>query len=162
CCTFTCSTVRNVGEGRCLISVSRLPQGGELRHIATIWTCTGAVLLASLQVPPQPHAQASTASSRADSARMVMLVPFDKLQWTPREPAPGRSQISIVHVDPITKATQLYFRLPPRMHAARHWHSANETNVVVRGTFVIQHEGGEKMTMSVGDFNSMPKRMIHQ
>ena len=48
------------------------------------------------------------------------------------------------------------------MYAVRHWHSANETNVIVRGSFVIQHDGGEKMTMGVGDMNWMPGRMIHQ
>lgn len=32
---------------------------------------------------------------------------------------------------------------------------------MVRGTFVIQHDGGQ-MTMKVGDFNWMPAQMIHQ
>ena len=120
-----------------------------------------ASALVFLVVIPRLHAQTPVAPPSAGPPR-VMLVPFDSLQWTPRESAPGRSQISIVHVDPVTKATQLYFKLPPRMHAPRHWHSANETNVVVRGTFVIQHDGGEKQAMKVGDFNWMPKRMIHQ
>ena len=93
---------------------------------------------------------------------MSLLVPLAQLSWEPRTPVPGQAQIAIVHVDSITHATQLYFKCPPKMHAVRHWHSANETNVIVRGSFVIQHDGGEKMTMGVGDMNWMPGRMIHQ
>lgn len=121
-----------------------------------------ATSVLSLAVLSPLHLQGQAHPPDSDKHRSAMLVPLDKIQWSPPEPRPGRSQIAIIHVDPETKATQLYFRLPPRMHARRHWHSANETNVVIRGTFEIQHDGGERLIMRPGDFNFMPKRMIHQ
>ena len=120
------------------------------------------LVLASLMIARTAGAQIHLQRPHPDSLPSVMLAPLDSLHWAPRQAAPGQSQIAIVHVDRKTGATQLYFRLPPRTHAVRHWHSANETNVVVRGTFVIQHDGGERVSMKVGDFNFMPGRMIHQ
>jgi CubicO group peptidase (beta-lactamase class C family)/pimeloyl-ACP methyl ester carboxylesterase/quercetin dioxygenase-like cupin family protein len=123
---------------------------------------TSVVLLALLVGASHAAAQADLRRPHPDSLPSVMLVPLDSLRWEPRQAAAGQSQIAIVHVDRKTGATQLYFRLPPRFHAVRHWHTANETNVVVRGTFIIQHDGGERVTMKSGDFNFMPGRMIHQ
>jgi pimeloyl-ACP methyl ester carboxylesterase/quercetin dioxygenase-like cupin family protein len=119
-------------------------------------------ILASLVGASHVYAQADLRRPHPDSLPSVMLVPLDSLRWEPRQAAPGQSQIAIVHVDQKTGAAQLYFRLPPHFYAVRHWHTANETNVVVRGTFIIQHDGGERATMKAGDFNFMPGRMIHQ
>lgn len=120
------------------------------------------LVLASMVIASPAGAQIHLQRPHPDSLPSAMLVPLDSLHWSPRQSAPGQSQIAIVHVDQKTGATQLFFRLPPRFHAVRHWHSANETNVVVRGTFVVQHDEGERVSMKVGDFNFMPGRVIHQ
>lgn len=118
--------------------------------------------LASVAVAGRAGGQARLRRPHPDSVSAALLVPLDSIQWNPRNPSPGQSQIAIIHIEPKTNATQLYFRLPPGVHAPRHWHSANETNVVIRGTFVIQHDGGERVRMTRGDFNLMPGRMVHQ
>ena len=120
-----------------------------------------AVLLASLVGASYATAQEDVRNPRPERLTSVMLVPAG-LKWEPEHAAPGQSQIAIFHVDQKTGATELYFRLPPHFHAVRHWHSANETNVVVRGTFIIQHDGGERMTMIAGNSSVMPRRMVHQ
>jgi quercetin dioxygenase-like cupin family protein len=118
--------------------------------------------LVSLAAATASDAQASLRRPYPDSLPNAMLVRLDSIEWTPRDPVPGKSQFAIIHVDQKTGATQLYFRVPPRFSLERHWHSANETNVVIRGTFLLQHDGGERVTMRVGDFNFMPGRMIHR
>lgn len=120
-----------------------------------------AVLLASLVGASYATAQEDVRNPRPERLTSVMLVP-EGLKWEPEHAAPDQSQIAIFHVDQKTGATELYFRLPPHFHAVRHWHSANETNVVVRGTFIIQHDGGERMTMIAGNSSVMPRRMVHQ
>src|SRR5689334_21207477 len=120
-----------------------------------------AVLLASLVGASYATAQEDVRNPRPERLTSVMLVPAG-LKWEPEHAAPDQSQIAIFHVDQKTGATELYFRLPPHFHAVRHWHSANETNVVVRGTFIIQHDGGERMTMIAGNSSVMPRRMVHQ
>ena len=121
------------------------------------------VTLASLFVAGRASGQAHLRRPHPDSLPADMLVSVDSLRWEPRVASPGQAQIAIVHIDQKTQATQLYFRIPPGpFHAVRHWHTAKESNVVIRGTFIIQHDGGERATMKPGDFNFMPARIIHE
>ena len=121
------------------------------------------LLVLSMCVLVEPlQGQAPVHHAPRGSLGPAVLVPLDQIEWTPIFPGAQGAEIAIVHVDPETKATQLYFRLAPRGQSPRHWHSANETIVVVRGTFIVQHEGGERHTMAPGDFALMPKRMVHQ
>jgi pimeloyl-ACP methyl ester carboxylesterase/quercetin dioxygenase-like cupin family protein len=132
---------------------------GRIMHPRSLFRRT--VILASLVGASHVGAQ-DLRRPHPDSLPNAMLVPVDSLRWEPRQGGPDQSQIAIVHVDQKTGATQLYFRMVPGFHVPRHWHTANETNVLVRGTFIVQHDGGERVTMKAGDFNFMPRRMIHQ
>ncbi len=92
---------------------------------------------------------------------------FDKYQdmkWEKLVPAEGdRSpEITMLHVDPVTGASQLMIRSPKNYHAPRHWHTANETHLVVSGTFIMRHDGGEKEALGPGSFNYMPSKMVHE
>jgi AraC-like ligand binding domain len=42
-----------------------------------------------------------------------------------------------------------------------HWHTANETHTVIRGTWVFEHEGTRDQ-LGPGGFNYMPAKMHHQ
>jgi hypothetical protein len=68
---------------------------------------------------------------------------YENLQWQPIVPELGTDspQVSILRVDPKTQATQLLIRMPKRMHVPMHWHSANETHTMIKGTMVFEHEG---------------------
>src|SRR5262245_32418170 len=68
---------------------------------------------------------------------------YESLPWQPIVPELGADspQISILHVDPKTRATQLLIRMPKQMHVPMHWHSANETHTVIKGTMWFEHEG---------------------
>ena len=88
---------------------------------------------------------------------------YDHLQWQPIVPELGADspQISILRVDPKTQATQLLIRMPKQMHVPMHWHSANETHTVIKGTMWFEHEG-QVHELGVGGFNYLPARMPHQ
>jgi mannose-6-phosphate isomerase-like protein (cupin superfamily) len=70
-------------------------------------------------------------------------------------------EIAILHVDPTTQATELMIRTPAAIHVRRHWHSANETHTIIRGTATLECEG-HRATLGPGSFNFMPARMIHE
>ena len=70
-------------------------------------------------------------------------------------------QISILRVDPRTQATQLLIRMPKQMHVPMHWHSANETHTVIKGTMVFEHDG-QRHELGPGGFNYLPARTHHQ
>jgi quercetin dioxygenase-like cupin family protein len=54
-------------------------------------------------------------------------------------------------------------RAPANAHVPRHWHTANETITVLKGTFVVGHDGsGDKDELTSGSFSYMPAKMIHE
>jgi quercetin dioxygenase-like cupin family protein len=71
-------------------------------------------------------------------------------------------EIAILHVNPTTKATELFIRAPKNYHVGRHWHTSNETITVLRGTFIVGHDGSEEtMELTPGNYAYMPAKMIH-
>ena len=98
-----------------------------------------AILLLALTAPAQssPHQHPPAAAQTSASTS------YDNLQWQTMVSRTGRrlSQVAMLRVDPKTQATQLLIRIPKQMHIPMHWHSANETHTVIKGTFVFEHEG---------------------
>lgn len=84
-------------------------------------------------------------------------------QWQAIVPELGADspQVTILRVDPKTQATQLLIRVPKQMHVPMHWHSANETHTVIKGTWVFEHED-QRHELGPGGFNYLPARMQHQ
>jgi quercetin dioxygenase-like cupin family protein len=120
-----------------------------------------AALSISAPLSAQHH---QTAESQAGNANQpAMGLRYEDLKWQPIVPELGADspQVSILRVDPKTQATQLLIRLPKAMHVPMHWHSANETHTVIRGTFVFEHEGRQH-ELGPGGFNYLPARMHHQ
>jgi quercetin dioxygenase-like cupin family protein len=126
------------------------------------WTLT---LLVALSIPAPTSAQHHPAAdNQAGATRQhAMGLRYEDLQWQPIVPELGADspQVSILRVDPKTQATQLLIRIPKAMHVPMHWHSANETHTVIRGTFVFEHEG-KRHELGSGGFNYLPARMHHQ
>lgn len=112
-----------------------------------------AFLLAAALVP----AQNATESSG------YMGVSFEDLKWQPVVPALGKDSplIAIAHVDPKSKATQLFIRTPAAIHVPMHWHHANETHTLLSGTAVFEHDG-QYQRVSANGFNYVPAKMHHQ
>ena len=97
------------------------------------------------------------------SAEEPIFLRSEDLTWKPIIPDLGaRSpQIAILHVDQATQATQLMIRTPAAIHVRKHWHTANETHTLLRGTAVLQCEG-HRAELGPGSFNFMPAKMVHE
>jgi len=91
-------------------------------------------------------------------------VRFQDIKWEKIMPDLGEAspEISILHIDPSTQATQLMIRVPKNFHVMPHWHNANETHTVINGTFIIQHEGTDREELGAGSFNYIPGKMVHE
>ena len=121
-------------------------------------------LLVSLALPLQSSTlQNPAAAHQAGMDPHAMNARYDDLPWQVMVPELGADspQAAILRVDPKTQATQLLIRIPKQMHVPMHWHSANETHTVIRGTFVFEHEG-KRHELGPGGFNYLPARMHHQ
>jgi mannose-6-phosphate isomerase-like protein (cupin superfamily) len=116
------------------------------------------VSIISLGVPTVARSSAPEPTPGASP----MFIDYRDVKWQPLLPGVEQgSQIAILRVDPKTQATELLMRLPPRSHVRPHYHSANETHVVVRGSFLMAH--GDKIEeLAPGGFNYMPSKMVHE
>jgi len=108
-----------------------------------------------------PSAPMHTAAG--DSMTHAVLTNLRDLKWNRIFPDAGEksAEISILHEDPVTHATQLVIRVPKNSHVPAHWHSANETHTILEGTFVMECEG-KRSALTAGGFNYMPARMRHE
>jgi quercetin dioxygenase-like cupin family protein len=127
-----------------------------------IWTVS---LLVGLILPAQSSTHHKpAAASQADSSQLhAMNARYEDRQWQPIVPELGADspQASILRVDPKTQATQLLIRIPKQMHVPMHWHGANETHTVIKGTMVFEHDG-QQHELGPGGFNYLPARVHHQ
>ena len=100
---------------------------------------------------PQPVAQAPA------------FVRYSDLTWNEIIPELGLKspEIAILHVDPTTQATQLMIRTPAAIHVRKHWHTANETHTIIRGSAVLACDG-QQVELGPGSFNFMPAKMVHE
>jgi len=93
----------------------------------------------------------------------AMGMKYEDVKWQSIIPELGGDspEISILRVDPKSHATQLLIRIPKAMHVPMHWHSANETHTVIRGSWTFEHEGRREQ-LGPGGFNYIPAKMHHQ
>jgi len=125
------------------------------------WTVT---LLGALSFPAQPAAQHHTPAAHGQAGTPASVsTTYEGSQWQKIVPELGDDspEVTILRVDPKTQATQLLIRVPKQMHVPLHWHSANETHTVIKGTWVFDHEG-QRHEFGPGGFNYLPARMPHQ
>jgi len=100
------------------------------------------------------------AAAYSQTAAMGTAIKADDIRWEPLE---GGFEISILYTNPKTEATYLVIRGPGNLHVPRHWHTSNETITVLKGSFVVGHDGsGDKTELKPGGFAYMPAKMIHE
>lgn len=91
---------------------------------------------------------------------------FQKLadaKWEKILPDLGKNspEICFLHIDPRTRATQLLIRTRKGIHVRKHWHTANETHMIIKGTAKFECEG-KTAKLGPGSFNFMPAKMVHE
>lgn len=135
-----------------------------LKRIALIpYALFLAGLFVLLVLTPTKGVVAKSGEAQEASAAQAMNADFKDMKWQTIVPELGADspQISILRVDPKTQATQLLIKLPKKMHVPMHWHSANETHTIIRGSWVFEHEG-KRHTLGPGGFNYIPAKIAHQ
>jgi quercetin dioxygenase-like cupin family protein len=131
-----------------------------MRTIVWTFSLLGALLL---PVPSAAQHAAASGSHAGANPQHAVSARYEDLQWQPIVPELGADspQIAILRVDPKTQATQLLIRMPRQMHVPLHWHTANETHTVIKGTMVFEHDG-QRHELGAGGFNYLPARTHHQ
>ena len=109
------------------------------------------------------EAQGQMHKNMPDTSLHPINVKYKDMKWGKIVPELGErsSEITIIHIDPKTQATQLMIRVPKNFHVPMHWHTANETHSVISGTFIMECNG-KRDTLNSGSFNYNPATMHHQ
>jgi quercetin dioxygenase-like cupin family protein len=113
----------------------------------------GALVISAVVWPAVVHAQSGPAA-------MGTSIKADDIKWEPLE---GGFEISILYTNPTTQVTYLEIRGPGNLHVPKHWHTSNESITVLKGSFIVAHDGSaEKTELKPGGFAYMPAKMIHE
>ena len=88
---------------------------------------------------------------------------YADFKWDKMLPALGADspEMSTLHVDPVTHATQLMVHAPTAIHIPKHWHTANETHTIIVGKVTFACDG-KRVEFGPGSFNFMPAKMVHE
>ena len=108
-------------------------------------------------------AEPSATGAPAATANAPEFKNLSDLKWDKILPDLGAdsAEISILHVDPKTRATSLLIRTPTAIHVRKHWHTANESHTLIAGTATLVCDG-KKFDLNPGGFNFMPAKMVHE
>jgi hypothetical protein len=111
-------------------------------------------LVSHSAAPAQPVGQVQAQSS--------IEVNFDDIQWIELTKTDPKVYTATLKIDDSTGATQMLWKFPANAVGPCHWHTSNESNVVVKGSITMRHMGTSGATLAVGGFSYVPKKMNHQ
>ena len=98
-----------------------------------------------------------------DPSKCPVSLRAEDIRWEKAFPALGADgpDLAVVHVNPRTQATHLLIRAPKQVVVPWHWHTANESITVMKGTFTVECEG-KRIDLGPGSFTYTPSRLIHR
>ena len=92
----------------------------------------------------------------------VLSVPLAQVKWEPISGMPKGFFTAMLHEEPTTKAHDRLIKIPAGGVVPRHWHTANEAVVVVKGTFRLAGADGKMTALMPGDYAYIPAKTIHE
>jgi len=127
------------------------------------WKTFAITALVSLSLAILVYARDDKDTAHGAGMAQPMFVKYADIKWEKILPDLGADspEISILRVDPNTKATQLMIRTSKGIHVRKHWHSANETHTILIGTATMACDG-KRSELAPGSFNFMPAKMVHE
>ena len=99
-------------------------------------------------------------AATAQDKPSIVRVATSKFATPPGSPACVTT--SILHGNPNTGASVLLTKLTPGCVTPWHWHTTNESTVVVSGRFKLEAKGEAVQNVGVGDYLYMPSKHPHQ
>lgn len=105
---------------------------------------------------------ASSASRAGADPGVRIEVDFDHIEWVALTKTDPKVYTATLKIDESTGATQMLWKFSANAVGPCHWHTANESNVVVKGSITMRHMGTAGVTLGIGGFSYVPKKMNHQ
>ena len=123
----------------------------------SVWVFLAVAIVALTQTRAQSPEPATSAGD------VPIFKNLSDLKWDKIIPDLGESspEICSLHIDPKTHATALLIRTSKAIHVRKHWHTANESHTMIKGTGVLACDG-KRFELAPGGFNFMPAKMVHE
>ena len=96
-----------------------------------------------------------------DTEQMVTLNP-QTLKFTPIPDLPGCASAAILRGDPRTGPAWVLLKLASGCRVPWHWHTANETLLVISGRGTLAMKAGRPLQFVPGAYASLPSHHVHQ
>jgi mannose-6-phosphate isomerase-like protein (cupin superfamily) len=103
----------------------------------------------------------SVPSHADDTAEMITLNP-ETLKFTPIPHMPGCASAAILRGNPRSGPAWVFLKLASGCRVPWHWHTANETLVVISGRGTLAMKDGPPLRFASGAYASLPSRHVHQ
>ena len=99
--------------------------------------------------------------TKAPPEKMVTLNPYS-LEFTPIPDLPACATAAILRGNPRSEAAWVLLKLASGCRVPWHWHTANETLVVISGKGRVEMKDGPPLDFVPGAYASLPSRHAHQ
>ena len=88
-------------------------------------------------------------------------VPLSNVKWEPIAGMPKGFFTGALHENPSTKALDMFIKFPGGGVAPRHWHTASEVVMIVKGTLHLSDADGKGTDLMPGGYANIPAKAIH-
>jgi mannose-6-phosphate isomerase-like protein (cupin superfamily) len=96
-----------------------------------------------------------------DTAQIITLNPAT-LKFTPIPDMPGCASAGILRGDPRRGPAWVFLKLGSGCRVPWHWHTANETLLVISGRGTVAMKDGPPLQFAPGAYASLPSHHVHQ
>jgi len=97
----------------------------------------------------------------ADTDQAIALNP-QALKYTPVPDLPGCASAAILRGDPRSGPAWVLLKLASGCRVPWHWHTANETLVVISGRGRVEMKDGPPLQFAPGAYASLPNHHVHR
>jgi quercetin dioxygenase-like cupin family protein len=103
-----------------------------------------------------------SASARGEEAAKPTMLNAAGMTFVTVPGLPTCARVSPRSGDPTKGAFIVYAKVPTGCSIPWHWHTANETLLIVSGAAHMEMKGEKPMTLRLGGFTSLPSHQTHQ
>lgn len=105
----------------------------------------------------------SLAEETVQEKAMVVSAMDSQLKWGPC-PAfiPAGCEIAVLHGNPESDNTDVFFKVPGDFKIPGHWHNSPERMVLISGELEVTYDGQDTAVMKAGEYAYGPARLPHE
>jgi quercetin dioxygenase-like cupin family protein len=132
----------------------------SVRKISLVSFVLGVVVTLALAVSSSTSAQSATATAAAtEEVTLPNYAGYDQLHWQPCAGLEGCDMV-IVHGNPQTGASQVFWHVQPNVQIPAHWNTTPEHIIGIAGEMVFIDAKGNKQSVKAGDYLYSPSKQV--